>query len=284
MFAEARSSHQEFCVPICVLPATISNNVPGTDLSLGSDTSLNVIVEVRTLSPRGRFRRPPQGPAAGGPRGSVSCPRREAEGPWPGGKRGQVHHGVVPTGPQRGAGQAPRGLWPIPAGLWEASGRAGVGQGSRRTAGTPLLWRSCGSKPVLSWGRDLVALRLGQHLPRGVPSAVGRVPPTEGRCPAGATAAAWPSGRPCGPGPASSVRCPLGGGRCSGPGHSAPCPSALVLLAGCGPRSRVGAPWALLAPAARPAPARSSPLACTLPLPAVCASRKGPRLALPSHV
>lgn len=83
---------------------------------------------------------PAPGPCRGGPRGSVSCPRREAEGPWPGGKRGQVHHGVVPTGPQRGAGQAPRGLWPIPAGLWEASGRAGVGQGSWRTAGTPLLW------------------------------------------------------------------------------------------------------------------------------------------------
>ena len=30
-----------------IIPATISNNVPGTDLSLGADTALNVIVEVR---------------------------------------------------------------------------------------------------------------------------------------------------------------------------------------------------------------------------------------------
>ncbi|XP_048367658.1 ATP-dependent 6-phosphofructokinase, platelet type isoform X3 [Sphaerodactylus townsendi] len=42
---EARSTFEEFCVPICVLPATISNNVPGTDLSIGADTSLNIIVE-----------------------------------------------------------------------------------------------------------------------------------------------------------------------------------------------------------------------------------------------
>ncbi|KFQ49247.1 6-phosphofructokinase type C, partial [Nestor notabilis] len=42
---EARSRFEEFCVPICVLPATISNNVPGTDFSIGADTSLNAIVE-----------------------------------------------------------------------------------------------------------------------------------------------------------------------------------------------------------------------------------------------
>ncbi|KAG7455235.1 hypothetical protein MATL_G00254470 [Megalops atlanticus] len=42
---EARSSYEEFCVPLCMLPATISNNVPGTDLSIGADTSLNAIVE-----------------------------------------------------------------------------------------------------------------------------------------------------------------------------------------------------------------------------------------------
>ncbi|XP_048084182.1 ATP-dependent 6-phosphofructokinase, platelet type-like [Alosa alosa] len=44
---EARWRHREFCVPLCMLPATISNNVPGTDLSIGADTSLNAIVEVR---------------------------------------------------------------------------------------------------------------------------------------------------------------------------------------------------------------------------------------------
>ncbi|KAJ8272469.1 hypothetical protein GJAV_G00089430 [Gymnothorax javanicus] len=42
---EARSGFEEFCVPLCMLPATISNNVPGTDFSLGVDTSLNAIVE-----------------------------------------------------------------------------------------------------------------------------------------------------------------------------------------------------------------------------------------------
>ncbi|XP_073720511.1 ATP-dependent 6-phosphofructokinase, platelet type isoform X4 [Misgurnus anguillicaudatus] len=42
---DARSSYEEFCVPMCMLPATISNNVAGTDLSIGADTSLNAIVE-----------------------------------------------------------------------------------------------------------------------------------------------------------------------------------------------------------------------------------------------
>uniref|UniRef100_A0A8C2KNP2 ATP-dependent 6-phosphofructokinase n=1 Tax=Cyprinus carpio TaxID=7962 RepID=A0A8C2KNP2_CYPCA len=44
---DARSRYEEFCVPMCMLPATISNNVSGTDLSIGTDTSLNAIVEVR---------------------------------------------------------------------------------------------------------------------------------------------------------------------------------------------------------------------------------------------
>uniref|UniRef100_A0A8C3U5P5 ATP-dependent 6-phosphofructokinase n=1 Tax=Catharus ustulatus TaxID=91951 RepID=A0A8C3U5P5_CATUS len=42
---EARASFEEFRVPMCVVPATISNNVPGTDYSLGADTALNAIVE-----------------------------------------------------------------------------------------------------------------------------------------------------------------------------------------------------------------------------------------------
>lgn len=41
---ENRSSHPPFCIPLVCIPATISNNVPGTDFSLGSDTSLNAIV------------------------------------------------------------------------------------------------------------------------------------------------------------------------------------------------------------------------------------------------
>ncbi|XP_053198205.1 ATP-dependent 6-phosphofructokinase, platelet type isoform X4 [Scomber japonicus] len=42
---EARTTYEEFCIPMCMLPATISNNVPGTDLSIGADTALNAIVE-----------------------------------------------------------------------------------------------------------------------------------------------------------------------------------------------------------------------------------------------
>uniref|UniRef100_A0A671R4C2 ATP-dependent 6-phosphofructokinase, platelet type-like n=1 Tax=Sinocyclocheilus anshuiensis TaxID=1608454 RepID=A0A671R4C2_9TELE len=54
---DARSRYEEFCVPMCMLPATISNNVSGTDLSIGADTSLNAIVEVRctTLSRKDRY-------------------------------------------------------------------------------------------------------------------------------------------------------------------------------------------------------------------------------------
>lgn len=40
---------------MCMLPATISNNVPGTDLSIGADTALNAIVEVRQFNPRRRL-------------------------------------------------------------------------------------------------------------------------------------------------------------------------------------------------------------------------------------
>ncbi|XP_044151249.1 ATP-dependent 6-phosphofructokinase, platelet type isoform X1 [Bufo gargarizans] len=43
--AEARGTYEEFCIPMCILPATISNNVPGTDLSLGADTALNAIMQ-----------------------------------------------------------------------------------------------------------------------------------------------------------------------------------------------------------------------------------------------
>jgi len=44
--AEARPDHPEFCIPMAVLPATISNNVPGTEFSLGADTALNEISEI----------------------------------------------------------------------------------------------------------------------------------------------------------------------------------------------------------------------------------------------
>lgn len=45
-FAEAREKHNELKIPICVIPATISNNVPGTDFSIGADTALNEITEI----------------------------------------------------------------------------------------------------------------------------------------------------------------------------------------------------------------------------------------------
>jgi 6-phosphofructokinase 1 len=46
MMAESRDKFPEFCIPMTVIPATISNNVPGTDFSLGSDTALNEITMV----------------------------------------------------------------------------------------------------------------------------------------------------------------------------------------------------------------------------------------------
>ena len=42
---QARQNYPAFCIPMICLPATISNNVPGTEYSIGSDTALNVIVE-----------------------------------------------------------------------------------------------------------------------------------------------------------------------------------------------------------------------------------------------
>ncbi len=43
--AKARPLFACFAIPIVVIPATISNNVPGTEFSIGSDTALNVIVQ-----------------------------------------------------------------------------------------------------------------------------------------------------------------------------------------------------------------------------------------------
>jgi 6-phosphofructokinase 1 len=43
--AEHRASYPQFGIPVILLPATISNNVPGTELALGADTSLNIIVQ-----------------------------------------------------------------------------------------------------------------------------------------------------------------------------------------------------------------------------------------------
>lgn len=42
----ARGKYEEFCVPMVMVPATVSNNVPGSDLSIGADTALNAITSV----------------------------------------------------------------------------------------------------------------------------------------------------------------------------------------------------------------------------------------------
>jgi 6-phosphofructokinase 1 len=42
---EARKHYPQFHVPLVHLPATLSNNVPVTEFSIGSDTSLNALVD-----------------------------------------------------------------------------------------------------------------------------------------------------------------------------------------------------------------------------------------------
>jgi 6-phosphofructokinase 1 len=42
---KGRKTYQEFKIPMVCLPATVSNNVPGTEYSLGSDTCLNALIE-----------------------------------------------------------------------------------------------------------------------------------------------------------------------------------------------------------------------------------------------
>jgi 6-phosphofructokinase 1 len=42
---KARKHYSAFKIPMVVLPATISNNVPGTEFSIGSDTCLNALIE-----------------------------------------------------------------------------------------------------------------------------------------------------------------------------------------------------------------------------------------------
>lgn len=48
---EARGRYEELCIVMGVIPATISNNVPGTDFSLGSDTAVNAAMEVGRQAP-----------------------------------------------------------------------------------------------------------------------------------------------------------------------------------------------------------------------------------------
>lgn len=44
---QARENFEELCIPLVVIPATVSNNVPGSDFSIGTDTALNTITSVR---------------------------------------------------------------------------------------------------------------------------------------------------------------------------------------------------------------------------------------------
>ncbi|XP_078089007.1 ATP-dependent 6-phosphofructokinase, platelet type isoform X4 [Mustelus asterias] len=41
----ARTTYDEFCIPMVMVPATVSNNVPGSDFSIGADTALNAITD-----------------------------------------------------------------------------------------------------------------------------------------------------------------------------------------------------------------------------------------------
>lgn len=44
---QAREKYEELCIPLVVVPATVSNNVPGSDFSIGADTALNTITMVK---------------------------------------------------------------------------------------------------------------------------------------------------------------------------------------------------------------------------------------------
>ncbi|KAK7574123.1 hypothetical protein V9T40_011314 [Parthenolecanium corni] len=48
-FVQERKKHREFCIPIMVIPATINNNVPGSEFSIGADTALNTITKTCDL-------------------------------------------------------------------------------------------------------------------------------------------------------------------------------------------------------------------------------------------
>ncbi|VDK41776.1 unnamed protein product [Anisakis simplex] len=60
LLSRARPIYQSLRIPICIIPCTISNNIPGTSLSLGSDTAVNEIchmIDKIKLSATGTKRR-----------------------------------------------------------------------------------------------------------------------------------------------------------------------------------------------------------------------------------
>ncbi|XP_070534871.1 ATP-dependent 6-phosphofructokinase, muscle type-like isoform X6 [Ptychodera flava] len=46
ILSENRDKYPEFCIPMVIIPCTVSNNVPGSDFSLGCDTALNAITDI----------------------------------------------------------------------------------------------------------------------------------------------------------------------------------------------------------------------------------------------
>ena len=55
---KVRKTYPEFNIPFCVIPATVENNVPGSELSVGTDSTLNKITELCTdilISTRGQY-------------------------------------------------------------------------------------------------------------------------------------------------------------------------------------------------------------------------------------
>lgn len=49
---QAREKYEEMCIPMVVIPATVSNNIPGSDFSIGADTALNTITGVCAFNSR----------------------------------------------------------------------------------------------------------------------------------------------------------------------------------------------------------------------------------------
>ena len=39
-----------FRIPLAIIPSTISNNVPGISFTIGNDTALNILVNVKDIS------------------------------------------------------------------------------------------------------------------------------------------------------------------------------------------------------------------------------------------
>lgn len=46
LLSDASHKYQEFAIPMVHIPVTMSNNIPGTYISVGADSSLNVACEV----------------------------------------------------------------------------------------------------------------------------------------------------------------------------------------------------------------------------------------------